>query len=151
AFDDPKTKKRLLYWGSAHKPIRVRELAPSRTEFLPGSEPIDVITPVDGASYERLVEGAYVIARGRYYYLFYSGDNCCGDRAHYAVSVARSESALGPFEKMGKALGRPSSVVLEGNDRWLAPGHNSIVRDAAGDDWIFYHAIDPKNRLLRQD
>jgi arabinan endo-1,5-alpha-L-arabinosidase len=151
AFDDPKTKKRLLYWGSAHKPIRVRELAPSRTEFLPGSAAVDMLAVVDGPHYEKLIEGAYLIERAGTYYLFYSGDNCCGDKAHYAVLVARSSSALGPFEKMGKALNVPSSVIVEANDHWVAPGHNSILRDAAGNDWIFYHAINPKKRLLRQD
>ena len=151
AFDDPKTGKRLLYWGSAHKPIRVRELAPSRTEFLAGSAPLELLSVVDGPHYEKLIEGAYLIERGGSYFLFYSGDNCCGDQAHYAVMVARSSSATGPFEKMGKALGRPSSAMVEANEHWVAPGHNSILRDAAGNDWIFYHAINPKNRLLRQD
>ncbi len=27
------------------------------------------------------------------------------------------------------------------NAAWLAPGHNSIITDDAGNDWIVYHAI----------
>ena len=45
AFDDPMTGKRLLYWGSAAKPIRVQELSPDRLRFLPGSMPTDLVFP----------------------------------------------------------------------------------------------------------
>ena len=31
------------------------------------------------------------------------------------------------------------------NRRWKGTGHNSVVRDEAGQDWIFYHAIDPND------
>ena len=32
--------------------------------------------------------------------------------------------------------------MLARNAAWLAPGHNSVVTDAAGHDWLAYHAID---------
>jgi arabinan endo-1,5-alpha-L-arabinosidase len=35
-------------------------------------------------------------------------------------------------------------VILERSPAWNAPGHNSVVRDARGDDWIVYHAVDPR-------
>jgi arabinan endo-1,5-alpha-L-arabinosidase len=28
------------------------------------------------------------------------------------------------------------------NARWQAPGHNSLITDASGQDWLLYHAID---------
>jgi arabinan endo-1,5-alpha-L-arabinosidase len=152
AFDDPATGKRLLYWGSGFQAIRVQELAPDRTSFMPGSQAIELIHPIKDESqdnYQRLIEGAWVVKRGRYYYLFYSGDNCCGDKAHYAVMVARSKSATGPFETLAEAAGRKTSVILERNQRFIAPGHNSIITDTLGQDWIFYHAIDSKERLLQ--
>jgi arabinan endo-1,5-alpha-L-arabinosidase len=152
AFDDPATGKRLLYWGSGFQAIRVQELAPDRTSFVPGSQPIDLVQPIKDENpdnYQRLIEGAWVIKRAIYYYLFYSGDNCCGDKAHYAVMVARSKSATGPFETLAQGTGKRNSVILERNQRFIAPGHNSIVRDDAGQDWIFYHAIDSKERLLK--
>ena len=31
---------------------------------------------------------------------------------------------------------------------WLAPGHNAVVRDAAGVDWMLYHAISARNPFL---
>ena len=142
--DDPATGKRLLYWGSGFQPIKVQELGPDRLSFAPGSKPIDVVPVVkdDPNEYERLVEGAWVIHRGGWYYLFYSGNNCCGKDAHYAVLVARSRSATGPFQKFATATGAPTSAILEKRGLWFAPGHNSTITDAAGRDWIVYHAVD---------
>ncbi len=135
AFDDPATGMRLLYWGSGSRPIRVQELAPDRLGFLPGSQPRDLLRADRERDHERLIEGAWIVLRDGTYYLFYSGDSCCGPRAHYALLVARSASALGPFEKR-------DGPILRSDDFWRAPGHNSVVRDARGDDWILYHAVD---------
>jgi arabinan endo-1,5-alpha-L-arabinosidase len=136
--DDPKTGERLLYWGSGFGPIKVQTLARDRISFAPGSRPIDLVGVVkteDPANYRRLVEGAWVHYRAPYYYLFFSGDNCCGPNAHYAALVARSKSATGPFEVREEPV-----VALRGN--WIAPGHNAVATDAAGNDWIVYHAVD---------
>jgi arabinan endo-1,5-alpha-L-arabinosidase len=142
AFDDPATGKRLLYWGSGFQPIKVQELAADRMSFAPGSTPRDLLPTDprdDPANYRRLVEGAWVVRRDSYYYLFYSGDNCCGPKAHYAALVARSRSAMGPFEAIDPQRG---GIVLAADARWLAPGHNSVAVDAAGQSWIAYHAVD---------
>ncbi len=147
AFDDPVTGRKLLYWGSGFEPIKVRELAPGRLSFATGSAAVDLVTTIrneDPANYQRLVEGAWVVRRGDFYYLFYSGDNCCGPKAHYAVMVARSRNATGPFETLADATGTANSVILEANSRWIAPGHNAIVTDARGDDWIVYHAVNAR-------
>jgi len=144
-FDDPRTGTRLLYWGSGFGPIKVQELAADRLSFAPGSEPAPLVHSVataDTSVYQRLVEGAWVTYHAPYYYLFYSGDNCCGRHAHYAVMVARSRAATGPFETLAEATGRARSVILARRGRWVAPGHNSVVRDARGDDWMVYHAVD---------
>ena len=142
-FDDPATGKHLLYWGSGFEPIKVQELAADRMSFAPGSSPHDLVwpNPVKDA-FPVLVEGSWVIRHGGYYYLFYSGDNCCGAKANYAVMVARSRSASGPFETLEQATGKPHSIVLQRSARWIAPGHNSIITDSAGQDWIVYHAVD---------
>lgn len=148
AFDDSATGKRLLYWGSGFGPIKVAELAEDRVSFMPGS-PVTDLVPVDPtddpANYQRLVEGAWVILRNGWYYLFYSGDNCCGPNAHYALMVARSRNATGPFETMAEARGTASSVILAAGERWNAPGHNAVIRDGAGTDWVLYHAVDREN------
>jgi arabinan endo-1,5-alpha-L-arabinosidase len=152
AFDDPVTGKRLLYWGSGFQPIKVQELAPDRMSFAQGSEPTDLIwpNPVKGA-FPRLVEAAWVIRHDDYYYLFYSGDNCCGPHAEYGVMVARSAHAFGPFETLEEAKAVPHSLMLFKSERWLAPGHNSIVTDASGEIWIIYHAIDVNRPRQRQE
>ncbi|HEV2800775.1 MAG TPA: glycoside hydrolase family 43 protein [Pyrinomonadaceae bacterium] len=152
AYDDPRTGKRLLYWGSGFEPLRVQELAADRVSFKRGSRPREIVFPIkteDPANYQRLIEGAWVTERDGFYYLFFSGDNCCGDKAHYAVMVARSRSAEGPFESLAEATGEPQSVILSMGTRFIAPGHNSVIRDAAGDDWIIYHAIDTNKRNMK--
>ena len=140
AFDDPATGQRLLYWGSGFGPIWVRELAADRLGFAPGSVARAVVQPsgpADKADYHQLIEAAWVHHREGWYYLFFSGDNCCGPHAHYAVLVARARHATGPFEVQ-------AAPVLAANAHWQAPGHNCVITDAAGQDWLAYHAIDPR-------
>jgi len=151
AFDCPVTGKHLLYWGSGFEPIKVQELSEDRRSFAEGSKPIDLIwpNPVKGA-FPRLVEASWVIHHDGFFYLFYSGDNCCGPDAEYGVMVARSESATGPFQTLEEAKGVPHSLILFKCERWLAPGHNCIVDDKAGQTWIMYHAIDVNRPRQRQ-
>ena len=146
SYDDPETGRRLLYWGSGFGPIKVQELAEDRISFASGSRPVDLVAVVptdDPANYRRLVEGAWVVRRDGWYYLFYSGDNCCGPNAHYAVMVARSRSATGPFETL-EAPDAPGGVILALRDHWVAPGHNSVIEDSNGDLWMLYHAVDAR-------
>jgi arabinan endo-1,5-alpha-L-arabinosidase len=152
AFDDPASGKHFLYWGSGFQPIKVQELGDDRMSFAPGSEPTNLIwpNPVAG-SFPRLVEACWVIRHDDYYYLFYSGDNCCGPEAEYGVMVARSRSATGPFETLEEARGVPHSLMLFKSERWLAPGHNSIVTDKDGQAWMVYHAIDVHRPRQRQE
>jgi arabinan endo-1,5-alpha-L-arabinosidase len=152
AYDDPVTGKKLLYWGSGFQPIKVQELADDRMSFAAGTEPVDLVWPNGKkGGFPRLVEAAWVIRHDDYYYLFYSGDNCCGPDAHYGVMVARSKDATGPFETLEQAKGVPHSLMLFKSERWLAPGHNCIVADKAGDVWIIYHAIDVNRPRQRQE
>lgn len=151
-FEDPATGKCLLYWGSGFRPIKVQELGPDRMSFAPDSDPVDLIwpNPVKGA-FPRLVEACWVMLHEDFYYLFYSGDNCCGADAEYGVMVARSRSATGPFETLEQARDVPHSLMLFKSERWLAPGHNSIVTDRAGQVWMVYHAIDVHRPRQRQE
>ena len=141
AMIDPKTGKKILYWGSGFAPIRVRELNDDWKGFKKGSTAKPVMFPDKEKEYSKLIEGAWVDYNNGKYYLYYSGDNCCGDRANYAVMVARADNAFGPFERLGEANGTGSSVILEKDRTWFAPGHNSIVKDYKGNSWIAYHAI----------
>ncbi len=148
AFDDPRTGKRLLYWGSGAKPIKVRELAPDRLSFMPGSTATELIFPDQRKEYQSLIEGAWIMFRGETYFLFYSGDRCCTREPRYAIMVARSGNALGPFEHLSDAAREGSNAILENSGFWLAPGHNSVVTDDEGVDWLLYHAVDPERRYF---
>jgi len=143
-FVEPGTGRQLLFWGSGFGPLRVRELAPDGLGFAPGSEATTIVVPrlaADSAAYGHLIEGSWVHYRAGWYYLFYSGDNCCGPDARYAVLVARARQATGPYETLAQATDTDGTILVE-NARWLAPGHNCLVTDAAGQDWLLYHAID---------
>jgi arabinan endo-1,5-alpha-L-arabinosidase len=143
-FVEPGTGRQLLFWGSGFGPLRVQELAADGLSFAPGSTAAVVVRPreaSDYASYGYLIEGSWVHYRAGWYYLYYSGDNCCGPDARYAVLVARARHAAGPYETLAQASGTAGTILTE-NSCWQAPGHNCLVTDAAGQDWLLYHAID---------
>ena len=93
-------------------------------------------------------EGANVVAKGGYYYLFASANACCnGSLSGYSVLAGRSTDPLGPyFDREGNSLraartgGTP--VLNSTGNRWVGPGHNSVFRDFGGQWWTMYHAID---------
>jgi len=89
--------------------------------------------------YGDLVEGPTVVRRGGWFYLFYSGNFCCGRECSYAVGVARSRKLLGPWEKYSK------NPIMEGNGDWRCPGHGTVVGDERGRTWFMYHAYQPKD------
>jgi arabinan endo-1,5-alpha-L-arabinosidase len=140
AMVDPKTKKKIMYWGSDFAPISVSELTDDWKEIKPGTKAIEVIATNKEKLYDKLVEGAWVDYYDDQYYLYYSGNNCCGDNANYAVMVARADNAFGPFTRLGETRADSSSVILAKDDAWTAPGHNSIVHDKDGNAWMAYHA-----------
>jgi arabinan endo-1,5-alpha-L-arabinosidase len=140
AFDDPRTGQRLLFWGSGGAPIRAQELAPDRLHFAPGSAPRDVLLPDPETAYGALIEAPWVVFRNGSYYLFYSGDRCCGRDPHYAVMVAGASSVLGPYRRLSDPAKAGSDVILKAGGGWLAPGHCSVISDGLGQDWILYHA-----------
>ncbi len=86
-----------------------------------------------------LVEGPSIVRRGGWFYMFYSGNFCCGRECAYAVGVARSRGLLGPWEKYAK------NPIMEGNGGWRCPGHGTVVEDERGRTWFMYHAYQPKD------
>jgi arabinan endo-1,5-alpha-L-arabinosidase len=151
ALTDPKTGKKLLYWGSGFQPIKVQEMTADWMAFKEGSTATPLVYPGTEKNYTILLEGAWIDYVNDEYYLYYSGDNCCGPDANYAVLVAKAEKPFGPFRRMGESKPSGSSVILERDSTWLAPGHNSIIRDAAGNAFIAYHAIDYNKRKQGKD
>jgi arabinan endo-1,5-alpha-L-arabinosidase len=121
-----------IYWGSAGDPIWAQQLSDDGLSTV-GEQRL-VFRRVFGEPYEGLIEGAWLTSYEGWWYLMYSGDACCDQEAHYAVNVARSRSPFGPFTR------GPDNPILEANETFNAPGHNSVVVDDGGQHWMVYHA-----------
>lgn len=155
AFYDPYESKWFLFWGSgANVPMSRRELSSNLLTFATGSTAANVISAIPSDKYRSLVEGAWVIDRGAYRYLFTSGRHCClTDDDAYAVTVARKSlsNLSGPWVRYE---GGDHGAILKMNPTWAAPGHNGIFVDGAGHHWMIYHArrpLAPNKRVLMMD
>jgi len=137
-----------LYWGSNDEPIRVARLDANGTKVVGKAKALVTPVPTRGG-YGGLVEGAWVLAHGGWYYLFSSVGDCCSERANYTLAVARSKHPDGPFTD------GPGNPILARNSHFWAPGHNATAVDDAGTDWLLYHARDltsvSDDRLLMLD
>ncbi|MFD2611179.1 family 43 glycosylhydrolase [Paenibacillus gansuensis] len=134
--------KPYLIWGSFHGIYGI----PLSED---GLKAVGEKFPIAGPDFE----APYIVKRDGYYYFFGSTGTCCeGENSSYAVAVGRAESLRGPYlDKEGKDLLHSSgSLLLVGSNLWeengtfAGPGHNSLVTDEQGEDWIVYHAIDIK-------
>ena len=130
---------RYLYYGSYYGGIWVTKLTPDGKRT--GGDPKMV-------AIDNRYEGAYVVKRDGYYYLFGSSANCCaGPTTGYSVYVGRSTSPTGPFlDKEGQSMTQSrvggSLVVTPNGNKWIGTGHNAVVTDLSGQDYLVYHAID---------
>jgi arabinan endo-1,5-alpha-L-arabinosidase len=129
-----------IYYGSYFGGLSVRQLTPDGLESIPTSQE-EVAIP-------NRYEGAEVVERDGYLYLFASATNCCnGDLTGYSVFVGRSTDPTGPFvDREGVSLlagrvGGTPVISMNGN-RWVGPGHNTVFTDFAGQWWTIYHAVD---------
>lgn len=132
--------KHYLYYGSYFGGLSVRELTADGLESLPETQ-VEVAIP-------NRYEGAEVVERDGYLYLFASATNCCnGDLTGYSVFVGRATSPTGPFvDREGVSLldqrvGGTPVISMNGN-RWVGTGHNTVFTDFAGQWWTIYHAVD---------
>lgn len=120
-------------------PLWIQRLSADGTKLE--SEPQELFR--NNAPWEgQLVEGPFVLRRGDWWYMFYSGAGCCGRQCNYALGVARARKLHGPWEK------NPDNPILEGNEHWKCPGHGSVVDDAQGRTWLLYHAYHPKDSIF---
>lgn len=134
-----------LFYGSYYGGIWVTALDATGTEAV--GEPVQVAV-------DNKFEGAYVVQRDGSWYLFASTANCCaGPTTGYSVQVGRSDAVTGPYvDREGvpllasRAGGTP--VLTPNGNRWVGTGHNAVVTDLAGRDWILYHAIDRDDPYL---
>jgi xylan 1,4-beta-xylosidase len=136
---------RWLLWkedGNAFErptPIWAQRL--SRDGVTLHGEPVELLrndAPWEGP----LIEAPHVMRRDGWFYMFYSGNKCCGEKCAYAVGVARARSLTGPWEKC------PSNPILAGNDAFRCPGHGAPVEDARGRTFYLYHAYEARSDAL---
>ncbi len=137
--------KRYLYYGSYYGGIFVRQLSQD------GKRAVGQPTMV---AIDNRYEGAYVVKREGFYYLFGSSANCCaGPTTGYSVYVGRSKSPKGPFlDREGQSMTESrvggSIVITPNGNKWIGPGHNAVVTDLSGEDFFVYHAIDRRDPYL---
>ncbi len=138
-IEDPSGQK-WIYYGNFNGGIEVRRLSPDGLSSSAASA-VQVVRPDIG-------EAPEVVLRDGWYHLFFSSSSCCnGPLSGYTVFSGRSASPTGPFlDRDGIPLTATraggSSVLAATGNRWIGPGHNTVVTDLAGQDWTIYHAID---------
>jgi arabinan endo-1,5-alpha-L-arabinosidase len=136
-----------LFWGSFHG---IFSITLSKDGLAVEGEKFQVA----GNAFE----APYILKKEGFYYLFGSKGTCCeGANSGYNVAVGRSDTLTGPYlDKNGRELlFSEGAFVLMGHfpnstvTRPIAgPGHNAIVTDDAGTDWILYHGVDKAQPLL---
>jgi len=90
------------------------------------------------------IEAPFIFRKGDWYYLFVSFDKCCrGMDSDYKIMVGRSKSVTGPYlDRSGKPmLQGGGTLVLEGDDDWVALGHNAAY-SYDGRDYLVFHAYE---------
>ena len=94
----------------------------------------------EGSGWENhVIEGADIVRKDGLFYMFYSGNACCGRSCNYALGVARSKTLLGKWEK------NTANPILAANETWQCPGHGTIVKTPDGSDFLLYHAYRKRN------
>ncbi|GAA0817122.1 family 43 glycosylhydrolase [Spirilliplanes yamanashiensis] len=137
--------RRYLYYGSYFGGVWVSELT---------ADGLRITGTPTRVAIDNKFEGAYVVRRHGWYYLFASSANCCaGPTTGYSVSVGRSRDPRGPFRDrdglrldVSRAGGTP--VIAPNGNRWVGTGHNGLITDRRGQDWFVYHAIDRADPYL---
>jgi len=133
----------FLYYGSYYGGIEVQELAvgPDGALLVNPATAVPVTMP-------NRYEGAEVVYKDDAYWLFVSASNCCnGSQTGYSVFVGRSEGPTGPFlDREGVSLLDPrvggTPALTQNGNGWIGPGHNTVLRDPAGQWWTLYHAVE---------
>lgn len=131
---------RWLYYGSYFGGLSVRRLSDDGLTTDPATQ-----TQI---SVGNRYEGTQIVQRDGWYYLLASATDCCrGPLTGYSVFALRSRSPQGPFVDAdgasaldGRVGGTP--VLSMNGNRWVGLGHHDVVTDFAGQDWMYYHAVD---------
>ena len=140
-----------LSFGSYWSGLKIVALDPRSGKPAPGAKLHSIAYRPAPSGGDNPLEGAFVLPRDGWYYLFASYDYCCKkEQSNYYVAVGRSRTITGPYrDRDGRSMmdGYGTGVVIErpwGSTNWRGPGHCGIYRDR-GRDLIVYHAYDVAN------
>jgi len=137
--------RRYLYYGSYNGGVWVNRVSDDGLTATGTPQMVAI---------DNKFEGAFVVRHGRWYYLLASSANCCaGPATGYSVFAGRSRSPMGPFvdaEGIPLVASRAGGtiVVTQNGNRWIGAGHNAVLTDAAGRDFLVYHALDRRQPWL---
>ena len=83
------------------------------------------------------LESPKLFKRGDWYYLVSAEGGTAGPATSHMVVVARSKSALGPWENSPH---NPMVHTYTADEAWWSKGHGTLVDDAEGNWYVVYHA-----------
>ena len=83
------------------------------------------------------LESPKLLKRGDWYYLVSAEGGTAGPPTSHMVVVARSKSALGPWENSPH---NPLVHTYSADEPWWSKGHGTLIDDADGNWYIVYHA-----------
>jgi arabinan endo-1,5-alpha-L-arabinosidase len=130
-----------LAFGSFWTGLKMVPLDRATGKPQPGAE----LKPIAARPRAEAIEGAFIVRRGAYHYLFCSHDfTGRGLESTYKVVVGRGSAVTGPFvDRAGRPMLEGGGTTVVANDaHWRGPGHNAVLQD--GDKtWLVYHALDP--------
>ncbi|MCH2171900.1 arabinan endo-1,5-alpha-L-arabinosidase [Myxococcota bacterium] len=138
-----------LVFGSTIGGIKLIELDPSSLTLLPKS---DYITLAQRFLLQKdpVIEGAHIVHRNGYYYLFLSFNHCCkGEDTAYQVRVGRAKKVTGPYyDKSGWPLEwGGGTLVIARDGSLIGTGHSAFFSEE-DTDWLVHHAKDSENDFL---
>ncbi len=93
--------------------------------------------PSDWETEGMWLESPKLVKRGDYYYLISAEGGTAGPVTSHMCVVARSKSALGPWENSPY---NPMVHTYSGTEEWWSKGHGTLIDDADGNWYIVYHA-----------
>ena len=83
------------------------------------------------------LESPKLFKRGDWYYLVTAEGGTAGPPTSHMVVVARSKSALGPWENSPH---NPLVHTYSADEVWWSKGHGTLIDDADGNWYVVYHA-----------
>lgn len=137
-FQDPANGSLWMSFGSFWDGIHLIELDPATGLRR------DVNRAPERLAWASEIEAPFLHKRDGYYYLFVNWGKCCrGVESTYEIRVGRSRAVTGPYlDRDGKDMRTGGgTLVLDSEDRWIGPGHASIL-ERSGREWLVHHYYD---------